>query len=227
MQKHTEIIAAVLLLCPGIRVCGSPVEVPPDSSVWFLKQTPPSPDAWWKADDSMRKVNEKAISQWMPPECAIHLMGWGLLHEPYRILTRTEDSYDGLAQKIMEALYRGGDDPHITNILHMALLAPTNHYREATFRACVMASPVPMTSLAETVVRRIPANAREQWYRRASEAAWRPSFWDRLFPPKEKPSRESLRLAHFLFTVKNVETGPACLKAIGDPADPKRDKAKP
>jgi hypothetical protein len=223
MKKSKEASFIVLLFCMGIHACGSPVEVPPDASVGLLKLTPPSTNAWWRADDSMRAANEKAVTQWMPPECAVNLMEWGLLHEPYRMLTRTEEYYTQKAPQILEALYRGGDDPRITNILHKALLAPTNCYREATFRAYVMASPVPMAVLVRTVAEKIPEAERLRWYALAREKAYRPTLAERLNPfSSEDPSRESLRMAHFLCMAKAAETNAACLKSIGDPVAPDR-----
>ena len=43
--------------------------------------------------------------------------------------------------------------------------------------------------------------------------------WEML----DRPSREALRFAHFLFTVKQIETDPECLRVIGTPVDPKRE----
>jgi hypothetical protein len=197
---------------------GSPLMVFPDDSARFLSETPQTTNEWWGVDDSMRDVNERIGGSHM-----IRLMGWGLLSEPFQMLGSPSDRNKKTTPKILEALYRGGDDPRITNILHQALLAPTNHYREATFRAYVMASPVPMTRLAETVVSDIPRAERRQWYAHADETAWRPPSWGGLFGSGQKPSREALRFAHFLFIAKQIETDPECLRAIGNPTDPKRE----
>jgi len=121
--------------------------------------------------------------------------------------------------ELLGTLWRSGDSPEITNILHQALLAPTNHYREATFRAYVMASPVPMTVLTETVVKEIPPEERDAWYARSGSKKLKTHSWiDRSI---DRPSREALRYSHFLNLIKAIETDPECLRGLGDIVDPK------
>lgn len=224
MKYCAQSVAFLIVAETVIPSLGTPVMVSPYSSVPDLETTPSTTNVWWQADDSMRKPNETIGVKWFGvPEGMVEQMAWGLLEEPYLLLTRTEELSQQKTPKILEALYRGGDDPRITNILHQALLAPTNHYREATFRAYVMASPVPMTRLAETVVLDIPRAERRQWYAHSGETAWRPPSWGGLFGSGQKPSREALRFAHFLFMAKQIETDPECLRAIGNPTDPKRE----
>ena len=85
-----------------------------------------------------------------------------------------------------------------------------------------MASPVPMTVLAETVVKNFPVEQRAKWYAEARRLSFDPSSpWDAKLI--DRPSREALRFAHFLFMAKQIETDPECLRAIGNPTDPKRE----
>ena len=136
-------------------------------------------------------------------------------------LARTSEGTPEYVDELLGTLWRSGDSPEITNILHQALLAPTNHYREATFRAYVMASPVPMTLLAETVVKSFPLEERKAWYARSGAKTL--ETYDRVTRSIDRPSRESLRYSHFLNRVKVLETDPDCLRIIGNPVDPKRE----
>ena len=146
-------------------------------------------------------------------------------------------------KEISEALYRSGDSPEITNILHQSLLvqtnlncgialppdwikkAPgpdsikTNLYRDIILHAYIMASPVPMTVLAETVVKEFPAGQRKTWYAAAAEKALHRDSWEDCLI--DRPSREALRYSHFLNLIKAIETDPECLRGLGDIVDPK------
>ena len=133
------------------------VVVDPDTPAWYMQKTPPTTNLWYEADDSVRIANEEnGVFFIMSPDELISMTGRGLLDKPYQWLTKDDKVAKEHVPKMLEALSRSGSDCQITNILHQALLAPTNHYREATFRAYVMASPVPMTVLAETVVKIFP-----------------------------------------------------------------------
>jgi hypothetical protein len=134
-------------------------------------------------------------------------------------LARTSEGTPEYVAELLGTLWRSGDSPEITNILHQALLAPTNHYREATFRAYVMASPVPMTVLAETVVKEIPPKERRAWYTRSGSKTLETYNW--ITRSIDRPSREALRYSHFLNRVKVLETDPDCLRIISDLVDPK------
>ena len=82
-----------------------------------------------------------------------------------------------------------------------------------------MASPVPMTFLAETVVKEIPPKERRAWYTRSGAKTLR--TYDRVTRSIDRPSRESLRYSHFLNLIKAIETDPECLRGLGDIVDPK------
>ena len=81
-------------------------------------------------------------------------------------------------------------------------------------------SLVSMTFLAETVVKRVPAEQRRAWYNDSRRLSFKPAIDAQYI---DRPSREALRFAHFLFTVKQIESDPECLRAIGNPVDPKRE----
>jgi len=197
--------------------------VSPQDSTYYLKKSAPTLRPWWEPDDSMKTVNEKVGSRTLFPDEMIRFMGWGLLGKEYNLLASNKEWCKNGVSGILEALYRGGSDCQITNILHQALLAPTNYYRDATFHAYVMASPVPMTFLAETVVKGFPAEQRKAWYSEARRLSFEPEKDARYI---DRPSREALRFAHFLHTVKPLETDPECLRIIGKPVDPKRAGAQ-
>ena len=196
------------------------VVVEPDTPAWYMQKTHPTTNLWYEADDSVRIANEESgVFLVMSPDELISMTGRGLLDKPYQWLTKDDKVAKEHVPKMLEALSRSGSDCQITNILHQALLAPTNHYREATFCAYVMASPVPMTVLAETVVKEIPLEERRAWHSGSgSKTLGTHSRIDRSI---DRPSRESLRYSHFLNRVKALESDPGCLRVIGDPVDPK------
>jgi hypothetical protein len=197
--------------------------VSPQDSTYYLKKSALTLRLWWEPDDSMKTVNEKVGDRMLFPDEMIRFMGWGLLGKEYNLLACKKEWCKGKIPGILEALYRGGSDCQITNILHQALLAPTNYYRDATFHAYVMASPVPMTFLAETVVKGFPGEQRKAWYGEARRLSFEPEKDAKYI---DRPSREALRFAHFLHTVKPLETDPECLRVIGSPVDPKRAGAQ-
>jgi hypothetical protein len=193
--------------------------VSPDDSTYYLKKAAPTSRLWWEPDDSMKIVNEKVGERMLFSDEMIQFMGWGLLGKEFNQLACEKGWCKEKVPGIFEALYRAGSDCQITNILHQALLAPTNHYREATFRAYVMASPVPMTVLAETVVKEIPLEERRAWYAGSGSKTLETHSWiDRSI---DRPSREALRCSHFLNLIKTLETDRRCLRIIGDLVDPK------
>jgi hypothetical protein len=194
--------------------------VSPYDSTYYLKKSVPTSRLWWEPDDSMKTVNEKVGERMLFPDEMIQFMGWGLLGKEFNLLACEKEWCKEKVPRIFEALYRAGSDCQITSILHQALLAPTNYYRDATFHAYVMASPVPMTFLAETVVKRVPVEQRRAWYNESRRLSFEPAIDAQYI---DRPSREALRFAHFLFTVKQIETDPECLRVIGTPVDPKRE----
>ena len=190
--------------------------VAPNEAARFIPRIAPTSRPWYEADDSLRIVNARLAHG--KDGGMIGLIGKELLSRDTP-LARTSEGTPAYVAELLGTLWRSGDSPAITNILHQALLAPTNHYREATFCAYVMASPVPMTVLAETVVKEIPLEERRAWHSGSgSKTLGTHSRIDRSI---DRPSRESLRYSHFLNRVKALESDPGCLRVIGDPVDPK------
>ncbi len=187
----------------------------PHQSALEMRRVAPTTRPWYEPDDSLQSVN--AGYGGGSAEKMIRIMGDGLIGEYGWLALHRRP-----AAEVLDALCRSGGHPHITNILHVALLAPTNHYRDATFCAYVMASPVPMTVLAETIVKKIPEKQRFKWYADARARSFDPfSPWDpRLI---ERPSRAALRFAHFRFMAKQIETDPECLRVLDNPVDPERE----
>jgi len=190
--------------------------VAPNGAAQFVSRIAPTSRPWYEADDSLRTVNARLAHG--RDGGMVGLIGAELLSQgtPF---ARTSEGTPEYVAELLGTLWRSGDSPEITNILHQALLAPTNHYREATFRAYVMASPVPMTVLAETVVKSFPLEERKAWYARSGSKTLNP--YDPITRFIDRPSRESLRYSHFLNRVKVLETDPDCLRIIGDIVDPK------
>ncbi len=188
----------------------------PNAAVRFFARVAPSSRPWHEADDSLRSVNAGLARG--RDGGMVGLIGAELLSRETP-LARTSEGTPEYVDELLGTLWRSGDSPEITNILHQALLAPTNHYREATFRAYVMVSPVPMTVLAETVVKSFPLEERKAWYARSGSKTLNP--YDPITRFIDRPSRESLRYSHFLNRVKVLETDPDCLRIIGDLVDPK------
>ena len=187
----------------------------PNGAARFIARVAPTARPWHEPDDSLRSVNA-GLGRGRDGGM-VGLIGEELLSRGTP-LARTSDGTPEYVAELLGTLWRSGDSPEITNILHRALLAPTNHYREATFRAYVMASPVPMTALAETVVKEFPPEQRKAWYLRSKTLRTN----DRITRSIDRPSREALRYSHFLNRVKALETDPDCLRVIGSPVDPKR-----
>ena len=190
--------------------------VAPNEAARFIPRIAPTSRPWYEADDSLRIVNARLAHG--KDGGMIGLIGKELLSRDTP-LARTSRGTPEYVAELLGTLWRSGGSPEITNILHRALLAPTNHYREATFRAYVMASPVPMTVLAETVVKAIPPKERDEWYAGSGSKKLKTHSWiDRSI---DHPSRESLRYSHFLNLIKAIETDPECLRGLGDIVDPK------
>lgn len=190
----------------------------PDQSALRMSQTAPTTRPWYEPDDSLKSMNAgycNGVADRMIP-----VMGNGLSGE-YNWIKFDPTIRRRPVVEVLEALYKSGGNPQITNILHQALLAPTNYYRDATFHAYVMASPVPMTFLAETVVKRFPVEQRKTWYGESRRKSLDPSSLGTKYI--DRPSREALRFAHFLYTAKQIETDTECLRIIGNPVDPKRE----
>ena len=203
-------------LAPGGGEGAGDGRVAPNAAARFIARIAPTSRPWYEADDSLQSVNAKLAHG--KDGGMVGLIGAELLSQgtPF---ARTSEGTPEYVAELLGTLWRSGDSPEITNILHQALLAPTNHYREATFRAYVMASPVPMTVLAETVVKSFPLEERKAWYARSGSKKLKTHSWiDRSI---DRPSRESLRYSHFLNRVKVLETDPDCLRIIGDIVDPK------
>jgi len=188
----------------------------PNAAARFFARVAPTARPWHEADDSLRTVNARLAHG--RDGGMVGLIGAELLSQgtPF---ARTSEGTPEYVAELLDTLWRSGDSPEITNILHQALLAPTNHYREATFRAYVMASPVPMTVLAETVVKSFSLEERKAWYARSGSKTLETYNW--ITRSIDRPSRESLRYSHFLNRVKVLETDPDCLRIIGDLVDPK------
>ena len=190
--------------------------VAPNGAARFIARIAPTVRPWYEADDSLQSVNARLAHG--KDGGMVGLIGAELLSRDTP-LARTSGGTPEYVAELLGTLWRSGDSPEITNILHQALLAPTNHYREATFRAYVMASPVPMTVLAETVVKAIPPKERDEWYAGSGSKKLKTHSWiDRSI---DHPSRESLRYSHFLNLIKAIETDPECLRGLGDIVDPK------
>jgi len=201
---------------PGGGKEGGERRVAPNGAAQFISRVAPTARPWYEADDSLRSVNARLAHG--RDGGMVGLIGAELLSQgtPF---ARTSEGTPEYVAELLGTLWRSGDSPEITNILHQALLAPTNHYREATFRAYVMASPVPMTVLAETVVKSFPLEERKAWYARSGSKTLETN--SRIDRSIDCPSRESLRYSHFLNRVKAIETDPGCLRIIGDIVDPK------
>jgi len=190
--------------------------VAPNGAARFISRVAPTARPWYEADDSLRFVNARLAHG--RDGGMVGLIGAELLSRDAP-LARTSEGTPEYVAELLGTLWRSGGSPEITNILHRALLAPTNHYREATFRAYVMASPVPMTVLAETVVKSFSLEERKAWYARSGSKTLETYNW--ITRSIDRPSRESLRYSHFLNRVKVLETDPDCLRIIGDLVDPK------
>ncbi|MDD2349830.1 MAG: hypothetical protein PHS50_16390 [Kiritimatiellae bacterium] len=203
-------------LAPGGGEGAGDGRVAPNAAARFIARIAPTSRPWYEADDSLRTVNARLAHA--RDGGMVGLIGAELLSRDTP-LARTSEGTPAYVAELLGTLWRSGDSPEITNVLHQALLAPTNHYREATFRAYVMASPVPMTVLAETVVKSFPLEERKAWYARSGSKKLKTHSWiDRSI---DRPSRESLRYSHFLNRVKALETDRRCLWLIGDIVDPK------
>jgi hypothetical protein len=203
-------------LAPGGGKRAEDRRVAPNGAARFIARIAPTVRPWYEADDSLQSVNARLAHG--KDGGMVGLIGAELLSRDTP-LARTSGGTPEYVAELLGTLWRSGDSPEITNILHQALLAPTNHYREATFRAYVMASPVPMTVLAETVVKAIPPKERDEWYAGSGSKKLKTQSWiDRSI---DHPSRESLRYSHFLNLIKAIETDPECLRGLGDIVDPK------
>jgi len=190
--------------------------ISPTDSATRIHRVAPTTRPWYEPDGSLESLN--AGCNLGRSAGMIRIMKEGLVGEQCPLATTLPGTKEYIT-RISDALHRSGDSPEITNILHQALLAPTNHYREATFRAYVMASPVPMTVLAETVVKEIPLEERRAWYAGSGSKTLETHSWiDRSI---DRPSREALRCSHFLNLIKTLETDRRCLRIIGDLVDPK------
>jgi hypothetical protein len=203
-------------LAPGGGKGAGERRVAPNGAARFIARVAPSSRPWYEADDSLQSVNAR-LAHGKDGGMA-GLIGAELLSRDTP-LARTSRGTPEYVAELLGTLWRSGGSPEITNILHQALLAPTNHYREATFRAYVMASPVPMTVLAETVVKSFPLEERKAWYARSGSKKLETYNWITRFI--DRPSREAQRYSHFLNRVKAIETDPDCLRIIGTPVDPK------
>ena len=203
-------------LAPGGGKGAGDGRAAPNGAARFIARVAPTARPWYEADDSLQSVNARLAHD--RGGGMVGLIGAELLSQGMP-LARTSEGTPAYVAELLGTLWRSGDSPEITNILHQALLAPTNHYREATFRAYVMASPVPMTVLAETVVKSFPLEERKAWYARSGSKTLK--TYDRVTRSIDRPSRESLRYSHFLNRVKVLETDRRCLRIIGDPVDPK------
>jgi hypothetical protein len=203
-------------LAPGGGKGAGERRVAPNAAAQFISRVAPTARPWYEADDSLRTVNARLAHG--RSGGMVGLIGAELLSRDTP-LARTSRGTPEYVAELLGTLWRSGGSPEITNILHQALLAPTNHYREATFRAYVMASPVPMTVLAETVVKSFPLEERKAWHARSRAKTLETHSWiDRSI---DRPSRESLRYSHFLNLIKAIETDPECLWGLGNIVDPK------
>ena len=215
MNSNTTCLIALAAIWAALPIKGSEY-VDAEGSVIYLKKTAPETKPWHEPDSSLRSVNIGLCGK--DGYGMISTIGEGLTGKhPYISFDR--DYAKKATPKILEALYRSGGHPDITNILHTALLAPTNYCRDATFHAYVMASPVPMTVLAETVAKHFPAEQRQKWYTEARSLAFSPKGDARYV---DKPSREALRFAHFLHVVKPMEPDTDTRWFIGETFDPER-----
>jgi len=202
-------------LAPGGEKRAGDGRAAPNGAARFIPRVAPATRPWHEPDDSLCFINA-GLARGRDGGMA-GLIGAELLSRDTP-LARISGGTPEYVDELLGALWRSGGSPEITNILHQALLAPTNHYREATFRAYVMASPVPMTVLAETVVKNFPLEERKAWYARSGSKKLETYNWITRFI--DRPSREALRYSHFLNLIKAIETDPDCLRVIGTPVDP-------
>ena len=187
---------------------------PTDSGVRIHKVAPTT-RPWYEPDGSLESLN--AGLGFGNADRMIRNMKEGLVGEQCPLASTLPGTKEYITE-ISDALHRSGDSPEITNTLHQALLTPKNLYLDIILHAYIMASPVPMTLLAETVVKGFPVEQRKAWYAAAGEKAlYRDSWEDSLL---DRPSREVLRHSHFLNRAKALETDPECLRVIGNPFDP-------
>ncbi len=190
----------------------------PTDSGARIDMVAPTTRPWYEPDGSLESLN--AGCNLGRSAGMIRIMKEGLVGEQCPLATTLPGTKEYIT-RISDALHRSGDSPEITNTLHQALLTPKNLYRDIILHAYIMASPVPMTFLAETVVKGFPVEQRKAWYAAAGEKAlYRDSWEDSLI---DRPSREVLRHSHFLNRVKAIETDSECLRVIGNPFDPGRE----
>ena len=182
----------------------------------YLRRVAPETKPWHEPDSSLRSVNIGLCGK--DGHEMISIIGESLVGK-HPSIALDRDYPKTMIPKRLEALWRSGGHPDITNILHTALLAPTNYCRDATFHAYVMASPVPMTVLAETVAKHFPVEQRQKWYIEARNLSFSPKSDARYI---DKPSREALRFAHFLHVVKPMESDTDTRWFIGETFDPER-----
>jgi len=175
----------------------------------------PTTRPWYEPDDSLMSLN--AGLGFENADRMIRIMKDGLIGEQCPLASTLSGSREYITE-ISDALHRSGDTPEITNTLHRSLLTPNNLYRDIILHAYILASPVPMTFLAETVVKEFPAGQRKAWYAAATKKALYGDSWEDCLI--DRPSREVLRYSHFLNRVKALETDPECLRVIGSPFDP-------
>jgi hypothetical protein len=226
-----------------VYACSGSEIIYPTQSAQYIDRVAPTTRPWYEPDDSLVSLN----AGWWggKPDAMIRNIKDGLMKESF-VFAWTHRCIAPWITEIPETLYRSGDSPEITNILHQSLLfqtnlncgfvlpadgsikasgpdsIQTNLYRDIILHAYIMASPVPMTFLAETVVKNFPAEQRLQWYRKVARLSFDPSS-PRDTSLIDRPSREALRFMHFLFTVRQIETDPECLRVLGNPRDPKRE----
>jgi len=194
--------------------------ISPADSGSRIDMVAPTTRPWYEPDDSLVSLNA-GLSAGLGFENAdwmIRNMKEGLIGERCPLASTLSGTRKYITE-ISDALHRSGDSPEITNILHQSLLIPNNLYLDIILHAYIMASPVPMTVLAKTVVKSFPLEERKAWYASSGAKTLEIHSWiDRSI---DRPSRESLRHSHFLNRVKAIETDPECLRVIGDIVDPK------
>ena len=210
------VFLTVTVLGMGLISFGQHID--PTLSALLIPMVAPTTRPWYEPDDSLMSLN--AGLGFENADRMIRNMKEVLIGEQCPLASTLSGSREYITE-ISDALHRSGDTPEITNTLHRSLLTPNNLYRDIILHAYILASPVPMTFLAETVVKEFPAGQRKAWYAAATKKAL---YGDSLeYCLIDRPSREVLRYSHFLNRVKALETDPECLRVIGNPFDPGRE----
>ena len=97
--------------------------ISPAESGSRIDMVAPTTRPWYEADDSLVSLNTGL--DFGDSDGMIQIMKEGLLGEQL-LFAQSVSAAKNYVREISEALYRSGDSPEITNILHQSLLIQTN-----------------------------------------------------------------------------------------------------